>query len=57
MEVVEKNILGLATTNYDIQSMGMPNSEDEYQLAKYNVSLYLSNNILFNKSIDAFFCI
>ncbi|MGG1640347.1 histidine kinase [Paenibacillus sp. NRS-1782] len=55
LEVVEKNILGLATTNYDIQSMGMPNSEDEYQLAKYKVSLYLSNNILFNESIDAFF--
>ncbi|GJM70796.1 histidine kinase [Paenibacillus macerans] len=35
--------------------MDAPNSEDEYQLAKYNLSVNLSQNILFYKSIDAFF--
>ncbi|WP_141499963.1 sensor histidine kinase [Paenibacillus luteus] len=55
LEAAEKNILGLTTTNYDIQSMDTPISEDDYQLAKYNLSLNLSKNILFYKSIDAFF--
>ncbi|OKP80755.1 two-component sensor histidine kinase [Paenibacillus helianthi] len=55
LEAAEKNVLGLATLNFDIQSMDSPNSEDDYQLAKHNLSLNLLNNILFYKSIDAFF--
>ncbi|SEA61105.1 sensor histidine kinase [Paenibacillus sp. 276b] len=55
LQVAENNILGLSTANYDVQSMDMPNSEDEYQLAKHNVSMNLSNNILLYNSIDAFF--
>ncbi|KQY94376.1 hypothetical protein ASD24_02100 [Paenibacillus sp. Root52] len=55
LELAEKNILGLATTNSDIQSMGTPNSEDEYQIAKYNASVDLSNSMFLYKSIDAFF--
>ncbi|WP_128103519.1 sensor histidine kinase [Paenibacillus sp. DCT19] len=55
LELAEKNILGLATVNYDIQSMNAPNSEDEYQIAKYNASFNLSNNMYLYKSIDSFF--
>ncbi|OMF70301.1 two-component sensor histidine kinase [Paenibacillus peoriae] len=55
LKLAEKNILGLATTNYDIQSMDAPNSDDEYQMAKYNVSVNLSNNIFLYTSIDSFF--
>ncbi|MGG4143630.1 histidine kinase [Paenibacillus algorifonticola] len=55
LEAAEKNILSLTTSNYDIQSMDTPISEDDYQLAKYNLSQNLSKDILFYNSIDAFF--
>ncbi|WP_169091524.1 hypothetical protein [Paenibacillus sp. PL91] len=55
LDAAEKNILGLVTNNYNVQSMEAPNDDDEYQLAKYNLSVNLSNNIIFYKSIDAFF--
>lgn len=55
LDAAEKNILGLVTNNIDLQSMEAPYDDDEYQLAKYNLSVHLSNNILFYKSIDAFF--
>lgn len=55
LEAADKNILGLATTNFDIKYMDMPSSEDEYQLSKYNLSVNILKNILFYKSIDAFF--
>ncbi|MDR6881695.1 histidine kinase [Bacillus sp. 3255] len=51
----ERNLIGLMTSDYDIQSMNIPNSEDEYQLAKHHVSIKLSSDILLYKSIDAFF--
>ncbi|KRF04149.1 hypothetical protein ASG89_22480 [Paenibacillus sp. Soil766] len=51
----ERNLIGLVTSDYDIQSMNIPNSEDEYQLAKHSVSNKLSSDILLYKSIDAFF--
>ncbi|MGG1553737.1 sensor histidine kinase [Paenibacillus ferrarius] len=51
----ERNLIGLMTSDYDIQSMNIPNSEDEYQLAKHSVSNKLSSDILLYKSIDAFF--
>ncbi|OAS17836.1 sensor histidine kinase [Paenibacillus oryzisoli] len=51
----ERNLIGLVTSDYDIQSMNLPNSEDEYQLAKHSVSTKLSSDILLYKSIDAFF--
>ncbi|WP_337102507.1 sensor histidine kinase [Paenibacillus sp. YIM B09110] len=55
LEAAEKNLLGLDTTNYDIQSMDEPNDEDEYQLSKYHLLTTISKNILFYESIDAFF--
>ncbi|WP_223869035.1 sensor histidine kinase [Paenibacillus sp. UASWS1643] len=55
LKLAERNILSLATVNYDIQSMNAPNSDDEYQMAKYNVSVNLSNNIFLYTSIDSFF--
>lgn len=55
LKLAEKNILSLATTNYGIRSMHAPNSDDEYQMAKYNVSVNLSNNIFLYTSIDSFF--
>ncbi|WP_256257527.1 MULTISPECIES: sensor histidine kinase [unclassified Paenibacillus] len=51
----ERNLLGLMTSDYDAQSMNLPDSEDEYQLAKHQVSLKLSSDIILYKSIDAFF--
>jgi two-component system sensor histidine kinase YesM len=55
LDAAEKNILGLVTNNINLQSMEAPYDDDEYQLAKYNLSVLLSNNLLFYKSIDAFF--
>lgn len=55
LDAAEKNILGLIANNYAVQSMNAPYNEDEYQLAKYSLSVNLSNNIVFYKSIDAFF--
>ncbi len=51
----ERNLIGLLTSDYDIQSMNAPNSEDEYQLAKHSVSDKLASDIVLYKSIDAFF--
>lgn len=55
LEAAEKNLLGLITTNYDIQSMDEPYDDDEYQLSKYRLLTTISKNILFYESIDAFF--
>ncbi|MFC0216002.1 sensor histidine kinase [Paenibacillus chartarius] len=51
----DRNLIGLMTSDYDIQSMNTPNSEDEYQLAKHSISNKLSSDIILYKSIDAFF--
>jgi two-component system sensor histidine kinase YesM len=55
LEEAENNVLSLANNNWDIKSMDIPNNENEYQMAKYNVSTTLTNNMVFYKSIDAFF--
>lgn len=55
LEDAESNVLSLANNNWDIKSMDLPNSEDDYQMAKYNLSTTLSNNMVFYKSVDAFF--
>ncbi|MCL6601272.1 MAG: histidine kinase [Paenibacillus sp.] len=55
LEDAESNVLSLANNNWDIKSMDLPNSEDDYQMAKYNISTTLSNNMVFYKSVDAFF--
>lgn len=51
----ESNLQSLANNNWDIKSLDLPNSEDDYQMAKYGLSTTLSNNMVFYKSVDAFF--
>ncbi|QUL53459.1 histidine kinase [Paenibacillus tritici] len=55
LEEAESNVLSLANNNWDIKSLDLPNSEDDYQMAKYNLSTTLTNNMVFYKSVDAFF--
>ncbi|CAM4428745.1 sensor histidine kinase [Paenibacillus macerans] len=55
LQDADRNLIRLLTYDYSIQSMGAPNSEDEYQMAKYRVSLTLANDITLYKSVDAFF--
>lgn len=57
LQDADRNLIRLLTYDYSIQSMGAPNSEDEYQMAKYRVSLTLANDITLYKSVDAFLCI
>lgn len=55
LQDADRNLMSLATYDYNIRSMETPNSEDEYQLAKHRVSNTLSNDIILYKSVDAFF--
>lgn len=55
LEDTDRNLMSLLTSNYDLRSMDMPNSENEYQLAKHSLSLRLSNDILLTQSIDGIF--
>ncbi|KWX86660.1 hypothetical protein AMQ83_17665 [Paenibacillus riograndensis] len=55
LEEAERNVFSLANNNWDIKSMDLPNSEDDYQMAKFNVSNTLSNDMVFYKSVEAFF--
>lgn len=55
LQDADRNIIGLGTSNFNIQSMSTPNSEDEYQLFKHIVSDELSSDIFLYKSVDAFF--
>lgn len=55
LEDADRNLIGLAFANNDIQSMDIPSSEDEYMLAKFNVSTTMTKNIILYKSVDAFF--
>lgn len=55
LQDADRNLISLVTSDYDIRSMNTPNSEDEYQLAKYNVSNKLSRDIVLYKSVDAFY--
>ncbi|RKP56240.1 HAMP domain-containing protein [Cohnella endophytica] len=52
---VERDLIGLTLSDLDVQTMGDPRTDDEYQLAKAAVSRKLSTDILLYKSIDGFF--
>lgn len=51
----DRNLMSLLTSNFDLRSMDTPNSENDYQLAKFSLFNKLSNDILLTQSIDAIF--
>ncbi|MFD0698464.1 sensor histidine kinase [Paenibacillus sp. GCM10027628] len=55
LQDADRNLIGLATANFDIAFMDAPASDDEYQLAKQRVSNTLARDIVLYKSVDAFF--
>lgn len=54
LENTDRNLMSLLTSNYDLRSM-TSSSDNEYQLAKYSLSMKLSNDILLTQSTDAIF--
>lgn len=51
----DRNLMSLLTSNSETRSMDMPNSDNDYQLAKHNLSLRLSNDLLLTQSTDGLF--
>ncbi len=51
----DRNLMSLLTSNSELRSMDMPNSDNDYQLAKHNLSLRLSNDLLLTQSTDGLF--
>jgi two-component system, sensor histidine kinase YesM len=55
LQDADRKLIGLAVSDVKIRSMDSPSSEDEYQLAKHDISQRLTNDILLYKAVDSFF--
>jgi two-component system sensor histidine kinase YesM len=51
----ERHMMGLAFSEWNVQAMGEPNSDDEYAMAKSSVSRRLSSDLSVYPYIDGFF--
>lgn len=55
LEDTDRNLMSIMTSDYGLRSMDTPNSENEYQLAKFSLSQRLSNDLLLTESTDGLF--